>query len=216
MLNSNEENKMTRYSCEDFVFKLASNTPVPGGGGASALVGAIGMALGDMVGSLTLGKKKYADVQADIELLKQKASGIEQELLALIGRDAEVFEPLSRAYGLPKETSEEQTYKAQVMEVALKEACSVPLSIMERCCEAIALIDEFAQKGTAIAISDAGCGAACCRAALTSASMNVFINTKAMTDRAYAEQINRKASAMLEEYIPMSDAITTSVLARFR
>ena len=102
------------------------------------------------------------------------------------------------------------------MEAALKEACSVPLSIMERCCEAIALIDEFAQKGTAIAISDAGCGAACCRAALTSASMNVFINTKAMTDRSYAEEINRKASAILEEYIPMSDAITTSVLARFR
>ena len=216
MLNSNEENKMTRYSCEDFVFKLASNTPVPGGGGASALVGAIGMALGDMVGSLTLGKKKYADVQEDIERLKIQASDIERELLSLIERDAEVFEPLSRAYGLPKETAEEQAYKAKIMEAALKEACSVPLSIMERCCEAIALIDEFAQKGTAIAISDAGCGAACCRAALTSASMNVFINTKAMTDRSYAEEINRKSSAILEEYIPMSDAITTSVLARFR
>jgi len=216
MLKSNEENRMTRYSCEDFVFKLASNTPVPGGGGASALVGAIGMALGDMVGSLTLGKKKYADVQEDIERLKIQAGEIERELLHLIERDAEVFEPLSRAYGLPKETAEEQAHKAQVMEAALKEACSVPLSIMERCCEAILLIEEFAQKGTAIAISDAGCGAACCRAALTSASMNVFINTKAMTDRAYAEEINRKASAMLEEYIPMSDAITTSVLARFR
>lgn len=216
MLNSNEQNKMTRYSCEDFVLKLASNTPVPGGGGASALVGAIGMALGDMVGSLTLGKKKYADVQEDIERLKIQAGEIERELLSLIERDAEVFEPLSRAYGLPKETAEEQAYKAKIMEAALKEACSVPLSIMERCCEAIALIDEFAQKGTAIAISDAGCGAACCRAALTSASMNVFINTKAMTDRSYAEEINRKASAMLEEYIPMSDAITTSVLARFR
>ena len=216
MLNSNEQNKMTRYSCEDFVLKLASNTPVPGGGGASALVGAIGMALGDMVGSLTLGKKKYADVQEDIERLKIQAGEIERELLSLIERDAEVFEPLSRAYGLPKETAEEQAYKAKIMEAALNEACSVPLSIMERCCEAIALIDEFAQKGTAIAISDAGCGAACCRAALTSASMNVFINTKAMTDRSYAEEINRKASAMLEEYIPMSDAITTSVLARFR
>ena len=216
MLNCNEQNKMTRYSCEDFVLKLASNTPVPGGGGASALVGAIGMALGDMVGSLTLGKKKYADVQEDIERLKIQAGEIERELLSLIERDAEVFEPLSRAYGLPKETAEEQAYKAKIMEAALKEACSVPLSIMERCCEAIALIDEFAQKGTAIAISDAGCGAACCRAALTSASMNVFINTKAMTDRSYAGEINRKASAMLEEYIPMSDAITASVLARFR
>lgn len=216
MQNNNQINKMTDSSCEDFVFALASSAPVPGGGGASALVGAIGMALGDMVGSLTLGKKKYADVQADIELLKQKASVIEQELLALIERDAEVFEPLSRAYGLPKETAEEQEHKAQVMEAALKEACLVPLSIMERCCEAIVLINEFAQKGTAIAISDAGCGAACCRAALTSASMNVFINTKAMKDRAYAEEINRKANALLEQYIPLSDTIAESVLARFR
>ena len=216
MQNNSEKSKITQSTCEEFVSALASNAPVPGGGGASALVGAIGMALGDMVGSLTLGKKKYADVQADIERLKKKASEVERELLNLIERDAEVFEPLSRAYGLPKETPEEQAYKAQVMEIALKEACAVPLSIMERCCEAIEQIKEFAQKGTAIAISDAGCGAACCRAALTSASMNVFINTKAMTDRAYAEEINGKANALLEQYIPLSDTIADSVLARFR
>ncbi len=211
-----QTDKMADYSCEDFVFALASSAPVPGGGGASALVGAIGMALGDMVGSLTLGKKKYADVQTDIERLKKEADEIERELLRLIEQDAKVFEPLSRAYGLPKETPEEQAYKAQVMEAALKDACAVPLSIMERCCEAIVLINEFAQKGTAIAISDAGCGAACCRAALASASMNVFINTKAMTNRTYAEEINRKANALLEQYIPLSDAIANYVLARFR
>lgn len=216
MQNRNDSTQMGRMPCEDFVLALASNAPVPGGGGASALVGAIGIALGDMVGSLTLGKKKYADVQADIERLKEEASVIERELLNLIERDAEVFEPLSRAYGLPKETAEEQAHKAQVMEAALKEACAVPLSIMERCCEAILLLEEFAQKGTAIAISDAGCGAACCRAALTSASMNVFINTKSMTDRAYAEEINERANAMLDQYIPLCDAITTLVLARFR
>lgn len=215
-MQNNQTNKMTDSSCEAFVFALASNAPVPGGGGASALVGAIGMALGDMVGSLTLGKKKYADVQTDIERLKKQAGEIERELLKLIERDAEVFEPLSRAYGLPKETAEEQAHKAQVMEAALKEACAVPLAIMERCCEAIELIREFAQKGTAIAISDAGCGAACCRAALTSASMNVFINTKAMTDRTYAEEINQKANALLAKYIPLSDVIAESVLARFR
>jgi len=206
----------SNQSYNDFISALASNAPVPGGGGASALVGAIGMALGDMVGSLTLGKKKYADVQADIVQLKDKAGVVEQKLLSLIERDAEVFEPLSRAYGLPKETAEEQVHKAQVMEAALKEACAVPLSIMECCCEAILLVDEFAKKGTAIAISDAGCGAACCRAALTSASMNVFINTKAMTDRTYADKINQEANEMLEQYIPLSDAITSAVLARFR
>jgi len=109
-----------------------------------------------------------------------------------------------------------QAHKEQVMEAALKEACAVPLTIMECCCEAILLVDEFAKKGTAIAISDAGCGAACCRAALTSASMNVFINTKAMTDRTYADKINQEANEMLEQYIPLSDAITSAVLARFR
>ncbi len=215
-MQNSQTNKMTDSSCEEFVLALASSAPVPGGGGASALIGAIGMALGDMVGSLTLGKKKYADVQADIERLKKQAGAIERELLNLIERDAEVFEPLSRAYGLPKETPEEQAHKAQVMEAALKEACAVPLAIMERCCEAIELIREFAQKGTAIAISDAGCGAACCRAALTSASMNVFINMKAMTDRTYAEEINKKANALLAKYIPLSDVIAESVLARFR
>ena len=216
MQNNNNTGKIAQSTCEEFVTILASSAPVPGGGGASALVGAIGMALGDMVGSLTLGKKKYADVQIDIEQLKKKAGVVEKELLNLIERDAEVFAPLSRAYGLPKASAEEQAYKAQVMEAALKEACAVPLSIMERCCEAILLLEEFAQKGTVIAISDAGCGAACCRAALTSASMNVFINTKSMTDRTYADRINQEANEMLEQYIPLSDAITSAVLARFR
>ena len=93
---------MYKKTCEEFVEVLASNAPVPGGGGASALVGAIGMALGNMVGSLTVGKKKYADVQEDIIALKAKADALQKEFLTLIDRDAEMFEPLSRAYGLPK------------------------------------------------------------------------------------------------------------------
>lgn len=215
-MQNKQTKKMADSSCEDFVFALASNAPVPGGGGASALVGAIGMALGDMVGSLTLGKKKYSDVQTDIEQLKMKAGEIEWELLTLIDRDAEVFEPLSRAYGLPKETAEEKSQKALVMEEALREACSVPLTIMEFCCEAIKIIRIFASIGSVIAISDAGCGAACCRAALTSASMNVFINTKSMTNREYAEYINDEANAMLAEYIPLCDDIVDAVMAQLR
>ena len=99
------------------------------------------------------------------------------------------------------------------MEAALKEACAVPLSIMERCCEAIVLLNEFAQKGTAIAISDAGCGAACCRAALTSASMNVFINTKSMQDRAFAESVNSRARQLLAQYCAAADELVRSVTA---
>ncbi|MGI6577093.1 MAG: cyclodeaminase/cyclohydrolase family protein [Eubacteriales bacterium] len=206
----------TEISCLDFVSKLASKSPVPGGGGASALVGAIGTALGNMVGSLTVGKKKYAAVEQDILELMDKANQIQNELLALVDRDAEVFEPLSRAYGLPKNTEEEKAEKARIMEIALRDACSVPLEIMELCCRAIELQKEFADKGSRIAISDAGVGAALCKAALVGASFNVFINTKSMTDREYAEQANKRANDMLDNYVPMADEVTENVFGKLR
>lgn len=203
-------------SCTDFITALAGKDPVPGGGGAAALVGAVGMALGHMVGSLTVGKKKYAEVEDDVKALMAQATALQDELLRLVGRDAEVFEPLSRAYGLPKETEEEKAHKQQVMEAALKEACSVPLDIMLACCKAIELHQGFAAKGSVIAISDVGCGVVCCQAALQAASLNVFINTKAMTEREYAEQINRQTNTMLEKHIKQADEIYASVAARLK
>ena len=176
--------------CNEFVEVLGSKAPVPGGGGASALVGAVGTALGNMVGALTVGKKKYADVEEEMKELMAKATTLQDELLHLIERDAEVFEPLSKAYGMPRETEEEKAEKARVMEIVLKDACSVPMEIMEKCCEAIDLIVEFAAKGSALAISDAGVGAAFCKAALQGASLNVYINTKSMKNREYAEELN--------------------------
>ena len=167
-------------TCTEFVEVLASKAPVPGGGGASALVGAVGTALGN------------------------------------IERDAEVFEPLSKAYGMPKETEEEKAEKARVMEIVLKDACSVPMEIMEKCCEAIELIVEFGAKGSKLAISDAGVGAAFCKAALQGASLNVYINTKSMADREYAEELNRKADAMLEKYTKIADETFDSVLGRLK
>ena len=203
-------------SCVDFVDALASKAPVPGGGGAAAYIGAVGMALGNMVGSLTLGKKRYADVQEDIIAMKAKADVLQSDLLALVQGDAEVFEPLSKAYGMPKDTQEQRAEKARVMEAALQLACSAPLKIMEKCCEAIDLHHEFAEKGTAIAISDVGCGVACCKAALMAASLNVFINTKSMSDKAYAGEVNAKANQMLDEYTVKADEIYTKVLIRFK
>lgn len=199
----------------EFIEVLASSAPVPGGGGAAAYVGAIGMALGNMVGSLTVGKKKYAEVEPEIIILKEKATVLQQELLQLVDKDAEVFEPLSKAYRLPKDTPQEKAIRDQIMEEALKEACSVPLQIMEKCCEAIELVKEFAQKGSTLAISDAGCSAACLRAALQSASLNVFINTNLMTDLEWAKVANKKAHDMLEVYVNLADGIFQEVRARF-
>ncbi len=199
-----------------FTDVLASKASVPGGGGASALVGAVGTALGSMVGALTVGKKKYADVEAEIIELMKKADEVRAELLKQIDEDARVFEPLSKAYGLPKETEEQKAEKARIMEACLHEACSVPMEIMVKCCEAIELQKEFAAKGSSLAISDAGVGVAFCKAALQGASLNVFINTKSMKERDYADGLNRKALDMLDKYVPMADEIYESVFARLR
>ena len=115
-----------------------------------------------------------------------------------------------------KETEEEKAEKARVMAIVLKDACSVPMEIMEKCCEALDLIKEFAAKGSKLAISDAGVGAAFCKAALKGASLNVYINTKSMADREYAEELNRKADAMLEKYTKIADETFDSVLGRLK
>lgn len=202
-------------SCREFIDVLASKAPAPGGGGAAAFVGAIGMALGNMVGSLTVGKPKYADAEADIIELKEQADALQDRLLALVAADAEAFEPLSRAYGLPKETDEEKAHKAQVMEKCLHDACEVPLDIMRACCEAIDLHEQFAAKGTAIAISDVGCGVICCKAALKAASLNVFINTGSMKELDHAAACNLEARKMLDTYCAKADEIFADVEKRF-
>lgn len=203
-------------SLRAFTEVLASKAPVPGGGGASALVGALGTALGSMVGSLTVGKKKYAAVEEDIKGLMKQAEVLQAELLALVEKDAEVFAPLAAAYGMPKETKEEKAEKARVMELVLKDACSVPLEIMEKCCQAIDLHREFAEKGSVLAVSDAGVGVIFAKAALQGASLNVFINTGSMQDRAYAETLNEKAERMLMEYTVAADEVYAKVYSQLK
>ena len=198
-------------SCTEFVTVLASNAPVPGGGGASALVGAIGTALGNMVGSLTVGKKKYAGVEEEIIALKAKCDQLQKDLLDQIALDAKGFEPLAKAYGIPKDDPN----RDQILEEATIVACQVPVKIMELCCEALDAIQVFAAKGSRLAVSDAGCGAVCVKAALQAASLNVFINTKTLQNRELAEEMNKKCLGMLDKYCAMADEIFESVKAGF-
>ncbi|MDR0905985.1 MAG: cyclodeaminase/cyclohydrolase family protein [Oscillospiraceae bacterium] len=196
----------------EFVEVLASKAAVPGGGGASALVGAIGTALGNMVGSLTVGKKKYADVEADIIALQAQADALQKEFLYLVDQDAVVFEPLSKAYGIPKD----DPTREQVMEDALRLACSVPMDIMRACAKSIDIIEQFAAKGSTLAISDAGVGALFAGAALQGASYNVYINTKSMTDRNYAAALEKECDAILAEYTLKAENISSSVYQKLR
>lgn len=205
----------TDYSCKDFITVLSGKSPVPGGGGAAALAGAIGIALGNMVGSLTVGKKTYAAVEEDIIQCK-KADDITARLLDLVEKDAEAFEPLSAAYGMPKSTPEEIAKKAEVMEAALVGACEVPLGIMRTCAEAIDLIETFAEKGSKIAISDAGVGATLLKSALQGASLNIYINTKSMADKEAAASYNKEADMLREKYEKKADEIFQSVCNKIR
>ena len=202
---------MTMETCRKFVEVLASDAPAPGGGGAAALVGAIGTALGNMVGSLTVGKKKYADVQDEIIALKAKCDALQTELLNQVEMDEINFLPLAKAYGIPKDDPNRDT----VMEEATLIACSTPIKIMELCCEAIDCIKIFADKGSRLAVSDAGCGAVVCKAALQAASLNVFINTKTLKNRDKAEDLNRHANVMLNTYGQLADDIFNTVKAGF-
>lgn len=208
--------ELTQLSCEEFLSRLASRSPAPGGGGAAALVGAAGAALGSMVGALTTGKQRYAAVEQDIRALNGRAQALRLRLEGLVQADAEAFAPLAAAYGLPRETPEQQAHKARVMEQALQGACAVPLEIMEACCQGIALAAEYAAKGSVLALSDAGCAALFCKAALQAASLNVAINTRLMADRTHAAGLDEKASRMLAEYLPLADRVYEDTARRLQ
>ena len=198
-------------SVSDFAEQLASKAAVPGGGGASALVGALGIALGDMVGALTVGKKKYADAEEALRSAMEKAAALRQRLLSCVEKDAEAFAPLSRAYAIPKDAPERDT----VMEQCLRDAAAVPLEILDLCCEAIELQREFADKGSTLAVSDAVTGVVLCWGAMYGAAVNVKVNTKAMKDRDYADRLNAHVDAQMAQYWPIAEKVYEDVYGRF-
>ncbi len=199
-----------------FLEVLSSSEPVPGGGGASAAVGAFAAALGMMVANLTIGKKKYADVEAEVMEMKEKLEILRDQLEALTDKDAEAFEPLSKAYGLPKESEEQKQEKQRVLEKALYDASIVPLEIMETIMEVMHLLKKLGEKGSRIAISDVGVGILFAEAALEGASLNVFINTNLMKDGIKAGELNKKADALIAEGQLLKKEVYGNVLAKIR
>ena len=202
--------ELLEHTVTSFTEQLASS-PVPGGGGASALVGAIGIALGEMVGELTIGKKKYADVEDEIKELMGQAQKLRVRLLACVQKDADAFAPLARAYGFPKENPR----RDEVMETCLRDAAAPPLEIFDLCCEAIELHRKFAEKGSRLVISDAATGAMLCWGAMYGAAINVKVNTRMMKDRDYAVKINAHIDAQMAKYRPIAESIYENIYQRF-
>lgn len=203
--------KISEKTCIEFVNVLASKSAVPGGGGAAALVGAIGMALGSMVCNLTIGKKKYAEYEESVNEILVKAREIEKKLLSMIDKDAENFLPLSKAYGLPNSTEEEKKIKEEIMENALKVACEVPIDIVRVCFDAIKLHEDLVDKCSKLAISDVGVGVQCLRAAILSGKLNVVININSIKDMEYVEAIRKEVNSLVEEGVKICDEVYAKV-----
>ena len=207
---------MLEKKTTQFLEELASSAPVPGGGGACAAVGAFSCALGMMVANLTIGKKKYAAVEEEIKETKNNLDSLMKELIKLTDDDAAVFEPLSKAYGLPKDTPQQQEYKEKVLEDVLYKASKVPLNIMETVLKAMKLLDVVGEKGSTLVISDVGVAIIFAQAAIEGASLNIFINTKLMKDESHKKELDSRADAIIEEGRKLKEKVSGVVMQKIR
>ena len=190
-----ENIKLSSLSCDEFTKKIASTEPAPGGGGAAAMTGAIAIALADMVCEFTIGKKKYADVEDRAKELQKRSLEIRARLIELIDEDAENFEPLSRAYSIPKDDQG----RDEEMERCLRLAVKAPLEIFDLCAESVKILRELELIGSRIIVSDAYTGSSLAEAALESAAINVKVNTKLMKDREYADKADKHLEETMNE-----------------
>ena len=196
----------------EFIEKLGSKDAVPGGGGAAALTASLGISLCKMAANLTVGKKKYADVEAEMYDIIAECDKLSAEFVGLIQKDADGFLPLSKAYGLPTETEEQKKFKEETLERELVHAAAVPFEIMEKCARAIELSAIVAEKGSKLVVSDAACAINTCMSALKCASLNVYINTKYMKDKEKALELNQRADKLISDSSEVADKVFLNVI----
>jgi formiminotetrahydrofolate cyclodeaminase len=198
---------LTEKPVTTFLDELSSSAPAPGGGSVAALSGALGAALISMVCNLTVGKKKYADVQEDIKVLLAQSEALRKELVELLEADVEVYTEVSRAMKMPRATGEEKAARTVAMQKALKAATDVPMQVAEACVEVMELCQPAAEKGNINAVSDAGVAVLMAEAGLRSAALNVLINLAWIKDEAFVTENRAKLDTLLEGKPAMRDEI---------
>ena len=202
---------MTKMTCEDFAAALASKASTPGGGGAAAYVGALGVALCSMAGNLTVGKRSYAHVENDVLRMIEEGEAIRKNLIALVDEDAAAFAPLAEAYAIPKEDPS----RNGILESCTKAALAPPLQMMREVARCVDLLEEMRDKSSQLLVSDVGCGAACAAAALRSAALNVFVNTRTLQDRTFAEAVETEVDELLTA-AERADALAADITCALR
>ena len=183
---------------QQFLDDLASKSATPGGGSAAAIMGAQGAALISMVCNLTIGKPKFAEVEADMQALLSDAEALREQLTDMIKADIEVFNRVMASYGLPKETDAEKAARSAAIQDVLKEATDVPLDCAKACAKVIALSQIAADKGNPNVISDAGAGLMAAYGGLKIAALNVYINAGSLKDREFADAKLAELAAIMQ------------------
>lgn len=204
--------KLVEMQINDFIAVLGSDTPAPGGGSASALAAAQGIALTKMVTELTIGKKKYAEFEDEIELLQKKAKSLQEGLLRAIDEDTEAFNQVSAVFGLPKTTEEEKKARREAMQSALKGAAVTPFSMMEKIVDALKVTQAAVGKSNTNAASDLGVAALNLKAALQGAWLNVLINLASIKDEMFVRQYRKAGKSLVEEGSKIADATYQQIL----
>ena len=202
------------HSTAGFLDALASAAPTPGGGGAAAVMGAMGAALISMVANLTIGKKGYEAVEAEARALLADSEALRAKLSAMVAEDAVAFDGLMATYKLPKATDEEKAARSEAIQQGLKGATLAPLACARACAEAVRLAARAAEIGNTNVISDAGVGVLAAWAALRSAALNVDINAPQIRDRAFVDQALTELQALLAECGPLAEQVHSRVQAR--
>jgi formiminotetrahydrofolate cyclodeaminase len=196
----------TRKTITSFLDELASASPAPGGGSVAALAGALGAALTAMVCNLTIGKKKYGEVEDEMKRILAQAEALRGQFETLVDTDTVAFNKVMEAYALPKDSDAQKTLRIAAIRAATKEATLVPLEVMKHCIDALALTQNVAAKGNGNSVSDAGVSALMLHAACESAALNVRINLNGLDDGEFVgwkkdelESLLKTGRMMLEE-----------------
>lgn len=203
---------LTQQTLREFALLLASKNPVPGGGGAAAYTAALGTALNSMVANFSIGKKKFIDCKKQHEDLLNRGEELREKLVDLVDKDAEVFEPLSKAYVMISNTEEEKKLKEDTLQKCLKVACSAPMETLETTFKGILMHKEILTISSKNIISDVGVGVQCLKAALNSAYLNVLININSITDEEYVKENKEKAEKLLREGNIIADEVYNKVV----
>ncbi len=206
--------RLVDMAVSQFLSELASSAPAPGGGSVAALSGALGAALVSMVCNLTIGKKKYADVEQEIRAILEKSEDLRRKLVNLIQEDIQVYTAVSEAMKMPKDTEEEKTARHKTLQKALKAATEVPLQVAEMCVEVITLCQPVAEKGNKNAVSDAGVAILMAEAGLRSAALNILINLGWIEDQSFNAEKQRQLDTLLEGKPALRDQVYDYVVEK--